>query len=192
MALSDQPSEHREQRPDPQQLLDTIFAFITADTWDESRRIVEAHPELLSDEADALLGRMLEAEEVRRPSVRRIFFEHHRAFLRRCREVGVERAEADGLIPKQPLDMADRRGVVVSGDSYHSVAIIGNASGDSIITGDGNVTASRPPLLGDPDVRATVYECPVCGWTYYLPQAGFPVPPCPYDDSPLRPKRRER
>ncbi len=180
----------RPRRPNPQPLLETILAFINAKTWDESRRIVEAHPELLSAEADALLGRMLEAEEVRRPSVRRIFFEHHRAFLRRCREVGVERAEADGLLPKQPLDMADRQGVVVSVDS--SVAITVNASGDSIITGDGNVTASRPPLLGDPDVRATAYECPVCGWTYYLPQAGFPVPRCPRDGSPLRPKRRER
>ncbi len=47
-------------------------------------------------------------------------------------------------------------------------------------------------LPGDPDVRATAYECPVCGWTYYLPQAGFPVPRCPRDGSPLRPKRRKR
>ena len=47
----------------------------------------------------------------------------------------------------------------------------------------------KAPLLpGDPDVRVTVYECPVCGWTYYLPQIGYPVPPCPLDNSPLRPK----
>ena len=43
-----------------------VAAFITADTWDESRRIVEAHPELLNDEADALPGEMLASEQVRR------------------------------------------------------------------------------------------------------------------------------
>jgi tetratricopeptide (TPR) repeat protein len=38
-------------------LLNTLQEFIAADTWGASRGVVEAHPELLSDEADALLTR---------------------------------------------------------------------------------------------------------------------------------------
>ena len=46
----------KSQRPDPEQLAEALFAFIQADTWNESRRILEAHPELLTDEADARRG----------------------------------------------------------------------------------------------------------------------------------------
>ena len=36
----------RKRRADPQELLQTIYTFIRARTWDESRRLVEEHPEL--------------------------------------------------------------------------------------------------------------------------------------------------
>ncbi len=90
-------------------LLEALQAFVAADTWDESRRIVEEHPELLSDEADALLGRMLEAEEVRRTSEVRRTLEKHRALLRRCREVGVARAFAERVGSSVPSAEAIRR-----------------------------------------------------------------------------------
>ena len=64
----------RPRRPDPKRLLQTIQAFIAADTWAESRRILEQHPELLTDEADALLGQLLESNEVRRTSEREVLF----------------------------------------------------------------------------------------------------------------------
>lgn len=41
--------------------METIFAFLQTKTGDESRRILEQHPELLSDEADALLGQLIQA-----------------------------------------------------------------------------------------------------------------------------------
>ncbi len=44
-------------------LLDTLIAFIQAPNWGESRRIVEATPDLLSDEADALLEQLLAAQQ---------------------------------------------------------------------------------------------------------------------------------
>ncbi|MDQ7030286.1 MAG: hypothetical protein Q9O62_11165 [Ardenticatenia bacterium] len=73
-------------------MLEAIRAFINADTWTESRRVLEAHPELLSDEADDLLGQLAEAQEDERA---RRLVEQHRALLRRCREVGVDRAFAE-------------------------------------------------------------------------------------------------
>ncbi|WP_299286865.1 tetratricopeptide repeat protein, partial [Thermoflexus sp.] len=80
----------REPAPlDPEPLLQAILAFVRARTWSESRRVVEERPELLSDAADALLGLLIAAQED--ADVRR-YLEEHRALLRRCREVGVERA----------------------------------------------------------------------------------------------------
>ncbi len=102
-------------RPDPRQLLEALRAFLQADTWAESRRILEAHPELLADEADTLLGMLIQAQEEARR-----YLEEHRALLRRCREAGIPRAfaekmlspealaaaEAAGLTPEQALEMA--------------------------------------------------------------------------------------
>ena len=80
----------REPAPlDQEPLLQAILAFVRARTWSESRRVVEERPELLSDAADALLGLLIAAQED--ADVRR-YLEEHRALLRRCREVGVERA----------------------------------------------------------------------------------------------------
>jgi hypothetical protein len=66
-------------------LFDVIQAFIQADTWAASQRIIEAHPELLSDEGA---------------------FNEHRQLLARCRQVGAEaafaeRAREGGEIPSE-------------------------------------------------------------------------------------------
>ena len=83
-------------RPDPEPLRQAILAFLQARTWSESRRVVEEHPELLSDEADALLGQLIAAQE---DANARRYLEEHRALLRRCREVGVERAFREKIAP---------------------------------------------------------------------------------------------
>ena len=80
---------------DPRKLLETLQAFINADTWAESRRILDDHPELLSDEADALLAHLVEAARAQGDERARRVLEQHRDLLRRCREVGVEAAFAD-------------------------------------------------------------------------------------------------
>jgi succinate dehydrogenase flavin-adding protein (antitoxin of CptAB toxin-antitoxin module) len=80
---------------DPEQLKQTIFALIQAETWEESRRILEAHPELLTDEADAVLGRFIDTAQAQGDEAALRIFERHRALLRRCREVGVEEAFAE-------------------------------------------------------------------------------------------------
>ncbi len=76
-------------------LVQTLFSFIQCNTWDQSRRIVEAHAELLTDEADALLGQLLDgARQLKDHNAARTFAEH-RALLQRCRDAGVEQAFAE-------------------------------------------------------------------------------------------------
>ncbi len=81
-----------------------LWEFIAAATWDESRRILEQHPELLTDEADALLGKWIEAARtvgaqraVPDDGAQRLIrvLEQHRDLLRRCRQVSVEAAFAE-------------------------------------------------------------------------------------------------
>ena len=101
----------RKHRADPQELLQTIFALIQTRTLDESRRVVETHSELLTDEAGNLMEQLAEAQE---DSNARRVVEEHRALLRRCREVGMEAAFAKktgpaGSIPIPPEFQADLR-----------------------------------------------------------------------------------
>ena len=79
----------------PRALTRTLEEFIGARTWEESRRILEAHPELLTDEADALLGQWIAAAQARGDEEARRILEEHRVLLRRCREVGIEEAFAE-------------------------------------------------------------------------------------------------
>jgi tetratricopeptide (TPR) repeat protein len=76
-------------------LLPTVHAFVSADTWSASRRVVDDHPELLGDAADRVLARL---EREARDEDQRDFAEMlstHRRLLRRCSEVGPQRAFAE-------------------------------------------------------------------------------------------------
>jgi N-acetylglucosamine kinase-like BadF-type ATPase len=85
------------------EFVQTLFAFIQAETWEESRRILEAHPELLTDEADAVLGQLIDTAQARGDEAALRIFERHRALLRRCREVGIPRAFAEKMLPPEVL-----------------------------------------------------------------------------------------
>ena len=88
-------SDKETTYPDHEQLLQVIEAFIKADTWAASRHIVDAHPELLSDETNSLLERFItRAYKQNDVEAERIFGEH-RDLLRRFREVGIEVAFAE-------------------------------------------------------------------------------------------------
>ncbi|MCS7040812.1 MAG: hypothetical protein NZP34_14490, partial [Caldilineales bacterium] len=82
-----------EWRPEP--LSAVLSQFIWARTWDASQHIVEDHPELLSDEADALLVQLLDAAEAQGDEGAAQTLAEHRVLLRRCREVGIPRAFAE-------------------------------------------------------------------------------------------------
>ena len=82
----------RKRTPDPQELLQTIIAFIQAPTRNVSRQVVEQHPELLTDEADKVLARQLQYNRANPGAMRALA--QPRDLLRHCREEGVEAAFA--------------------------------------------------------------------------------------------------
>jgi hypothetical protein len=80
---------------DTVQLFDVIQAFIQADTWAASQRIIEAHPELLSEEADQLLGQLVAVARQQGDAQAKGAFAQYRQLLVRCRQVGAEAAFAE-------------------------------------------------------------------------------------------------
>src|SRR5512135_744644 len=75
----------------PKQLLRAIRKFVAAKTWSGSKRILEQHPELLSDKADAFLVHLI-AEQTNEHVIQ--VLSQHRELLRRCRDVGLDAAFA--------------------------------------------------------------------------------------------------
>jgi hypothetical protein len=79
-------------------LFDIIRAFMQADTWAVSQRIIEAHPELLSEEADQLLGQLVAIARQQDDAQAEGAFSEHRQLLARCRQVGVDAAFAERVM----------------------------------------------------------------------------------------------
>jgi hypothetical protein len=73
----------------------TMPAFIQADTWDKMRSILEKHPEMLGEEADALITRVIQGAARHGDRRAQRFLEERRALLRRCRAVGIPQAFAE-------------------------------------------------------------------------------------------------
>lgn len=82
---------HRQQAdPDPHlKLKEHLFVFLNGQTWEERGRITEQYPDLLNENAYALLSQL--AERQTDEERRRIILERQ-AFLRRCREIGIRLA----------------------------------------------------------------------------------------------------
>lgn len=71
---------------DEPSLVDTILVFVGSETWAEGQVFLELHPELLSDEAIAILDALADAQENERL---RKTFEYHRKLLLDCRQIGI-------------------------------------------------------------------------------------------------------
>lgn len=94
-----------------EQIVAAVLAFVNADTWHDSKRIVREHnDELLNDEADMVLAVLL--YEYREDQDMVYTLEEHRALLARCRRVGIDGAFANRLhtpeIPGIPTELAER------------------------------------------------------------------------------------
>ena len=96
---------------DPLALAQALQDFIQAPTWDESRRVLEEHPELLTDEADSLLTQLANAARAQGDEDAVRLFEEHRALLRRSRQVGVAQAFAEKMLPPEALAAAEQAGL---------------------------------------------------------------------------------
>jgi CHAT domain-containing protein len=94
-------------------LVQAVNAFLNARTWIDSYREVQAHPELLSDEALAMLDQAIAAARAANNADAVAFFEAHRALLRRCREVGAAAAFAEKIgVPVEELERREAKGAV--------------------------------------------------------------------------------
>ncbi|HOU41840.1 MAG TPA: CpXC domain-containing protein, partial [Promineifilum sp.] len=98
------PAPEEEELPP---LLQALADFVNARTWLESYQFLLAHPELLSDELDALLGELLaEAAASGQEHDVRLWTEH-RALLQRSRATGAAAAFAEKMeMTAEELDKA--------------------------------------------------------------------------------------
>ena len=97
-----QMEERARQMLASQPLLETLQAFFQADTWNESQRIVEQHPELLDEEADKLLTQLIQAAKNQGDQNAVDLFQEHQELLRACRVKGISQAFAEkmGTLPE--------------------------------------------------------------------------------------------
>jgi len=94
-------------------LIQALDAFLNARTWTDSYREVQAHPELLSDEALALLEQRIATARTVGNSRAVAFFEEHLSLLRRCREVGAAAAFAEKIgVRVEELERRKAKGAV--------------------------------------------------------------------------------
>jgi len=69
-----------------------LWQLMEADTWVESQRVVEANPDLLSDDVAKLLDEVIGTSRQREDHQAAAIFGQTKQFLERCREVGAEAA----------------------------------------------------------------------------------------------------
>ena len=91
-------------------LLHLLEQFVQTRSWDESQRIVTAHPQLLDEATDDVLTALIAQAEQNGDGAVEILTEH-RDLLRRCREAGVARAFAEKILPPEELAEAERLGM---------------------------------------------------------------------------------
>jgi len=94
-----------------------LLRFITSPNWGETQTVLKQCPELLTQDADDLLsGMMVQASRKGEPGTVKLFAEH-RDILRRCREVGVDKAFAEvlfaalGLPPETFADFVEAKAI---------------------------------------------------------------------------------
>ena len=85
-------------------LITTLFMFVHTETWEQSRAVVELHPELLDSHTDAVLDGLIAGVEVQEGSAAVVeMLRAHQQLLRRCRDVGVD-AAFEELTEEAPAD----------------------------------------------------------------------------------------
>ncbi len=91
----------RVESSDP--LFEVLQAFIQAETWAAAQRVIEAHPELLSEEADRLLGQLVTLARHQGDTQAESTFTVHRQLLAYCRRVGGEVAFAERVTEESEI-----------------------------------------------------------------------------------------
>ncbi len=84
--------------PPPDIIMKPLIAFLTAPTWDDSRRVLNAHQDMLPLWVEVIDVMLTDPTAVYRGMERskaEKALQAHRQVLLRCQEVGVSRAFAD-------------------------------------------------------------------------------------------------
>lgn len=80
-------------------LMETIAAFTAAPNWTESRQLLDAHPELLSPQADKVFDAMIQFGSGENQAQIIEQLAAHRDLLRLCRMIGVDEAFKQTIDP---------------------------------------------------------------------------------------------
>ncbi len=74
---------------DPERVKTSGMLLLQAETWSECKRVLEAHPELLTEQADGFLSTVLEVVREEHKDEQARIAEERQQLVRRCREVGI-------------------------------------------------------------------------------------------------------
>lgn len=109
-AISQSPDLDEDLESVQDSILDVIQEFVDAESWEDGYTYLEKHTDiLLTLDAEMQLSRLIEQQQHRGEMISLFFLERHRNLLRRCREIGVERAYAEfiGNSPDIPIILHD-------------------------------------------------------------------------------------
>jgi hypothetical protein len=73
-------------------LQEALYHFVQAETWNESREILQSHPELLEEAADREIAHLIELARHRADEETADLLQEHRGLLERCRSIGIKAA----------------------------------------------------------------------------------------------------
>jgi len=86
-------------------VLQALWRFLSAEGWDDTRRVIDENPILLSNETLGFLDELVRASYLQRDDDLASLFSQHLVILSRCIEVGVEAAISEAAA--SPADGCD-------------------------------------------------------------------------------------
>ena len=108
MALPDA-GEEKDYAAEEVRLLGMLLRFVNAHNWESSLKILEQSPDLLSEQTDALLNKLVEDKSGLDDSIQGL--QEVQQLLRRCREIGTVRAFAEKMQRPDILARAAANGI---------------------------------------------------------------------------------
>lgn len=85
-------------------LKQALQAFVSAETWNEAKAIVEAHPDLLREEVGEAITLLIDSAREEGEDETATILQEHREILEQCREVGIQEAFAQRIEESERSD----------------------------------------------------------------------------------------
>lgn len=108
--------------PPSAEMVRTIAEFIHAEDWQSARQTVEAHPELLSREAEAAFQVLMQAAILEEDNESLETLAAHQMLLRACRQLGIE--EAFRRAESAPDEAAVEQMILLSVVGHNTLAVL--------------------------------------------------------------------